>query len=134
MQYSLTVEWPNKAHHEFIEIVAKYQLSNSASDFIIKFFNKYSKLDVSPLPLSTRMGKKFLDNFTISYMMFKGILIIMFQNIKFIFYYRSLIKTIMSLIMIDSIDRSLVLHYEDKKEVINSIEHHIFEEQYNCNW
>ena len=128
------VEWPNEAYRKFMEIVNKYQLSNSAGDSIINFFNKYSSLDISPLPLSTRMGKEFLDNSTIPHMMFKGIPITTFQNVEFMFYYRSLIKTIKSLLMIDSINRSLVLQYVDKKEVINGIEHRVFEEQYNCNW
>src|SRR5260364_127162 len=65
------VEWPNEAYCEFMEIVNKYQLSNSAGDSIINFFNKYSSLDVSLLPLSTRIEKEFLDNSTIPHMIFK---------------------------------------------------------------
>ncbi|RIB24181.1 hypothetical protein C2G38_2169273 [Gigaspora rosea] len=78
--YPLAVEWPNEAYREFMEIVNKYQLSNSAGDSIINFFNKYSSLDVSPLSSSTRIGKEFLDNTIIPHMMFKGIPITMFQN------------------------------------------------------
>ena len=36
--------------------------------------------------------------------------------------------------MIDSINQSLVLQYDDKKEVNNNVEQRIFEEQYNGNW
>ena len=39
--YLPAVEWPNKAYREFMKIVNKYQLSNSAGDSIINFFNKY---------------------------------------------------------------------------------------------
>jgi hypothetical protein len=91
-------------------------------------------LDILPLPSSTKAGKKFLDNTTIPHMMFKEISISTFQDVEYTFYYRSLIKTIKSLLMIDSINQSLVLQYDDKKEVNNNVEHRIFEEQYNSNW
>jgi len=117
-----------------MEIVNKHQLSNSTSDAIINFFNKFSNLDTSPLPPSTRIGKELLDNSTIPYMKFKELPIITFQNVVYSFYYRSLINTIKSLIMIDSINQSLVLGYEDKWEVINGREYRIFGEQYNSNW
>ncbi|CAG8654293.1 188_t:CDS:2, partial [Ambispora leptoticha] len=73
LQHLLTVEWPNDAYCEFIELVNKHQLSKLAGDFIISFFNKFSKLDISPLPSSTRIRKEFLDNSNIPYMMFKEI-------------------------------------------------------------
>ncbi|CAG8776321.1 12929_t:CDS:1, partial [Ambispora leptoticha] len=72
--------------------------------------------DTSLLPSSTKAGKKFLDDSPIPYMMFKEVSITKFQNIEYTFYYQSLIKAIKSLLMIDSINQSLVLQYEDKKE------------------
>ncbi|RIB00684.1 hypothetical protein C2G38_2051468 [Gigaspora rosea] len=115
-----TVEWPNDAYHEFMEIINKYQLSNLAGDAFITFFNKFSNLDISLLPPSTKTGKEFLDDTIVPYMMFKEVSVKMFQNVEYVFYYRSLIKTIKSLLMINSINQSLVLQYEDKKEVRNA--------------
>ncbi|RIB16994.1 hypothetical protein C2G38_2246681 [Gigaspora rosea] len=91
-----TVEWPNDAYHEFMEIINKYQLLNSA-------------------------GKEFLDDTIVPYMMFKEVPVKTFQNVEYVFYYRPLIKTIKSLLMIDSINQSLVLQYEDKKEHLLSL-------------
>ncbi|RIB02696.1 hypothetical protein C2G38_2290449 [Gigaspora rosea] len=87
LYHSRTVEWPNDAYREFIEIINKYQLLNSASDAFITFFNKFSNLDISPLPLSTKAGKEFLDDTIIFYMMFKEVPVKTFQNIEYIFYY-----------------------------------------------
>ena len=128
------VDWPNDAYREFMEIISKHQLSNSVGDAFIKFFNKHSNLDVSPLPPTTKFGKEFLDNSTIPHMMFKEIPIITFQGVKYTFYYRSLIKTIKSLLMIDSINQQLVLKFVNKREIRNNVECRIFEEQYNCLW
>jgi hypothetical protein len=134
LEHIQTIEWPNDAYQEFMGIINKYQLSNSAGDAIINFFNKFSNLDVSPLPSSTKIGKEFLDNSTASYAMFKEIPVKTFQNITYTFYYQSLIKAIKSLISIDSINQSLVFRYKEKYETINSFTHQVFEEQYNCNW
>jgi hypothetical protein len=117
-----------------MEIVNKYQLSNLAGNVIINFFNKFSNLDISPLPTSTKIGKEFLDGSNIPYLMFKEISITTFQEVEYIFYCRSLIKAIKSLLMNESINKSLVLCYEDKKEIRNNVEYQFFEEQYNCNW
>ncbi|RIB10543.1 hypothetical protein C2G38_2205808 [Gigaspora rosea] len=68
------------------------------------------------------------------YMMFKEVPVKTFQNVEYVFYYRLLIKTIKSLLMIDSINQSLILQYEDKKEVRNGVECRIFREQYHSNW
>ena len=67
-------------------------------------------------------------------MIFKEIPIITFQGVKYTFYYRSLIKTIKSLLMIDSINQQLVLKFVNKREIRNNVECRIFEEQYNCLW
>ncbi|RIB28814.1 hypothetical protein C2G38_2156894 [Gigaspora rosea] len=107
LQHPQDVEWPNDAYRKFMEIVNRYQFSNSASDAVIKFFNKYSNLDVSLLPSTTKSGKEFLDNSTIPHMMFKEIPITMYQGVTYTFYYRSLIKAIKSLLMIDSINQQL---------------------------
>ena len=112
----------NDAYRIFMKLINIYQLSNSAGDAIIKLFNKFSNLDISPLPSSTKAGKKFLDDNTIPHMMFKEISITTFEDIEYTFYYRSLIKTIKSLIMINSINQLLVLQYDNKKKVNNNVE------------
>src|SRR5260363_56021 len=134
LQHPETVEWPNDAYREFMEIINKHQLSNSAGDAIINFFNKHSNLDISLLPSATKIGKEFLDNSTVTYLEFKEVPIITtIEDFKYTFYYRSLIKAIKSLLMIDSINKTLVLNFEDKKEMKNNVESRIFEEQYNSN-
>ena len=47
-----------------MELIVKGNISNKISDKIIKFFNKYSDLEKSPLPSSTKNGKDYLNYFT----------------------------------------------------------------------
>jgi len=134
MKHPQHTEWPNEAYREFMEITTKYQLSNAASDAIIHFFNKFSNLDKSPLPVSTQIGKKFLDSTNIRYNTFKDISITTFQGIEYTLYYRPVIQAIKSLLAIDDVNQNFAVHYEEKLEMRNDTMHRIFEEQYNCNW
>ena len=134
LQHPQVVEWPNDAYREFMEITTKFQLSNSAGDAVIRFFNKFSNLDASPLPSSTKVGRELLDNANIQHMMFKEVSITTFQNIEYILHYRPVIQAVKSLLVINSINQSLVLDYKEKREIRDGIEHRLFEEQYNCNW
>src|SRR5690348_12562760 len=82
------VEWPNDAYREFMEIINKYHLSNSAGDAFINFFNKFSNWDISPLPPTTKAGKEFLDDSIVPYMMFKEVTVKTFENVRYTFFYR----------------------------------------------
>ena len=92
MKHAQHVEWPNDAYWKLMEITTRYQLSNSTSDAMIYFFNKFSNLDNLPLPVSIQIGKKFLDSTNIRYNMFKEIFITTFQNIEYTLYYRPVIQ------------------------------------------
>ena len=123
LQHPQVVEWPNDAYREFMEITTKFQLSNSAGDAMIRFFNKFSNLDASPLPSSTKVGRELLDDANIRYMTFKEVSITTFQDNEYILHYRPVIQTIKSLLVIDSINQNLVLDYKEKREIRNNIEH-----------
>ena len=50
-------KWPNDIYREFMEIVMKYQLSNSCGDRIIKLIDKSRRApDENRLPKSTKEG------------------------------------------------------------------------------
>ena len=128
IQYPQEVQWPNDAYCQFIEINTNYQLSNAASDAIIHFFNKFSNLDISPLPVSTQIGKEWLDNANIRYNMFKETSITMFQDIQYTLYYRPMIQAIKSLLAIDDVNQNLGVRYEEKWEMKDGRRHRVFEE------
>src|SRR5260363_446055 len=58
--YPHEVNWPNDAYHEFMEIISKHQLSNSVGDAFIKFFNKHSNLNISPLPPTNDAARNYI--------------------------------------------------------------------------
>src|SRR5271170_6310067 len=45
----VNANYPNKAYADLMTLVTKYNLSNKIGNAIIKFFNKHSNLNTSPL-------------------------------------------------------------------------------------
>jgi len=82
-------DWPNDIYREFMEIVIKYQLSNSCGDRIIKLINKSKhNLNEKLLPKNIKKGYKFLDINEFSYMKFKTVPI---TDMDYHFYYQLII-------------------------------------------
>ena len=54
--HSLTMKWPNNIYREFMEIVTKYQLSNSCGDKLIKLFNSIKNVNKNLFPKTTKAG------------------------------------------------------------------------------
>ena len=54
-----------------MEIVTKYQLSNSCDNRLIKLFNSIENVNKNLFSKTTKVRQKFLDNCDISYMRFK---------------------------------------------------------------
>ena len=52
--------YSNDAYCDFMELIIEGNISNKIGDKIIKFFNKHSALDESPLPSSTKMERTLL--------------------------------------------------------------------------
>src|SRR6266542_4378103 len=53
LESEINVNYSNEAYGDLMSLVTKYKFSN-AGNAIIKFFNKYTNLDKSPLPKSVK--------------------------------------------------------------------------------
>jgi hypothetical protein len=112
-----TVKWPNDAYHDFMELVSKGNLSNKIGDRIIKFFNKYSGLEKSPLPKSTKNGKDFLNQIQSTSLNFKEV-ILTDSGINITFYYRPIFRAIQTLLQRPGITDHFVLTGGLRKEKV----------------
>ena len=106
--HSPTTEWPNETYREFMEIVTKYQLSNSCGDRLIKLFNSIKNVDKKLFPKFTKEGRKFIDNSNFPYMKFKKIPITDFQDVCYDFYYQLIINGIKTLLFQPDINEKFV--------------------------
>jgi len=109
--------YPNEAYADLMTLVTKYNLSNKTGNAIIKFFNKHSNLNTSPLPKSIKKGRKYMDNMNIPNFEFDKTLVINYNNNDYYLHHRSLINCIKSILSIHNILQSFVLSFE-KLEVI----------------
>ena len=81
-------EWPNDTYRDFMKLVIEGNISNKIGDKIIKFFNKHSALDESPLPSSTKSGKDYLNQIDSPSLNFKEKVVETYNSVDFTLYYR----------------------------------------------
>src|SRR6266496_2802862 len=59
--YKLT-KFPDKAYGEFMELISKHHISNSAGDDILKWFHTNHMREDAKIPKNTMQGRAFVDS------------------------------------------------------------------------
>ncbi|PKC54951.1 hypothetical protein RhiirA1_476415 [Rhizophagus irregularis] len=85
-------KWPNDAYRDFMRLIVEGNISNKIGDQIIKFFNKYSNLEESPLPKSTKNGKDHLNQITSPSLDFKEKVVSTYSEVANNFVYKGILK------------------------------------------
>src|SRR6266513_971882 len=93
-------EFPNEAYADLMTLVTNYKLNNKAGNAIIKFFNKYSNLPQSPLPINIEKGRKFMNNMKFPNLTFKKICIANHNHKEYFLHYQDLIHCIKNILAI----------------------------------
>jgi hypothetical protein len=91
-------QWPNEAYRDFMGLVIEGNISNNIGDKIIKFFDKYSNLEESPLPKSTKSGKDYLNQIESPSIKFKEKIVGTYSGIDFTLYYHPIFRAIQTLL------------------------------------
>ena len=99
----VNADFPNEAYADLMALVTKHNLSNATGNSIIKFFNKHSNLSTSPLPKSTKKGRKYMDNMNIPTLTFIKTCIINYNNNEYYLHHRPLINCIKNILSIPDI-------------------------------
>ena len=125
------VKWPNDAYRDFMELMVENNISNKTGDKIIKFFNKHSNLENSPLPKSAKSGKDYFNQINSPSVAFKEKVVITYEEVDFKLYYRPIFHAIQTLLQRPKVADNFVC-----KGVIKSFQdgERIFGEPYECNW
>jgi len=111
-------EWPNDAYRDFMELVIEGNISNKIGDSIIKFFNKHSNLEESPLPKSTKSGKDYLNHIKSPAMDFKEKVVATYSGMDFLLYYRPIFRAIQTLLQRPGITDNFVQRGILRKEKV----------------
>jgi hypothetical protein len=108
-----TKEFPNEAYADLMTLVTNYKLNNKAGNAIIKFFNKYSNLPQSPLPINIEKGRKFMNNMKFPNLTFKKICIANHNHKEYFLHYQDLIHCIKNILAIPDMTQDFALSFEN---------------------
>ncbi|RHZ54051.1 hypothetical protein Glove_431g41 [Diversispora epigaea] len=123
-------EFPNESYADLIILVTKYNLNNKAGNAIIKFFNKYSNLSISPFPKNIETGRKYMDKMNLSRLLYYKHRILVHNNKEYFINYQPVIKCIENLLSNLEIFQLFMYNYK-KLEIENE---QSYGEQYTGNW
>jgi Plavaka transposase len=121
--------YPNDAYRDFMELIIEGNISNKIGDKIIKFFNKHSALDKSPLPSSTKNEKDFINQIDSPSLDFKKKVVATYDEVNFILHYRPIFRAIQVLIQRSEVSDNFVT-----KGILKKDGTRIFGELYEGNW
>src|ERR1043165_8494098 len=114
-------KWPNDAYRDFMRLIVEGNISNKIGDQIIKFFNKYSNLEESPLPKLTKNGKDHLNQITSPSLDFKEKVVLTYSGIDITLYYRPIFHAIQALLQQPEVANNFVYKGILKKKKVNLI-------------
>ena len=114
-------KWPNDAYRDFMELIVDGNISNKTGDKIIKFFNKYSNLEKSPLPSSTKTGKDYLNQINSPSIDFKEKVVETYNEVNFTLYYRPIFRAIQALLQRPEVANNFVYKGNIKKMKVSLI-------------
>ncbi|CAG8847949.1 27912_t:CDS:2, partial [Gigaspora margarita] len=91
-------KWPNNTYQDFMELIVEGNIFNNIGDKIIKFFNKHSNLEVSPLPKSTKNGKDYLNQIKSPSINFKEKVVAIYSGNNITLHYHPIFRAIQALL------------------------------------
>ena len=114
--------FPNDTYTDLMNLVINHNLNNKAGNAIIRFFNKYSNLSVSPLPKNIESGRKFMDKISNKLSQYHKQLMLEYNNVEYFLYYRPIKNCIQKLLSNSELSRLLLYKYESLRvNIINAL-------------
>src|SRR5438128_11799289 len=122
-------EFPSEEFGDFMELLAKWNLSDACGSDILKFSKKICRDDVN-LPTSVKQGRQLLDQIVVSHISFKKSPIMTYKEETYYLHYRPIFDAIKELLsnkeIFDNCTFKYTLLYHEGQR--------IYYEQYNGDW
>jgi len=106
-------EFPNEAYRDLMLLVTKHKLNNKAGNAIIRFFNKYSTLQKSPLPRNIEKGREFMNKMNFPNLVFNKIFMTRYNGKDYYLHYQNLVHCIKHILAVPDITRDFALTFEN---------------------
>jgi hypothetical protein len=107
------IEFPNKAYADLMALVTDHNLSNKATNAVIRFFNNYSNLTSSPLPKNAKKGRELMEKMKIPTLTSKKHKILTHNNIDYFLFYHPIINCIKNILSISDISQNFTLNFKN---------------------
>ncbi|RHZ54180.1 hypothetical protein Glove_429g4 [Diversispora epigaea] len=124
------IEFPNNAYADLMALVTNYNLSNEATNAVIRFFNEHSNLPLSPLPKNAKKGRELMEKMKIPTLISKKHKILTHNNIDYYLFYHSVLNCIKNILSISDISQNFTLRFKNFKYKGEKA----YSEQYTGNW
>ena len=106
-----SISFPNTVYADFVKLILKHHLSDTAGNDIIKFFNQYSMRDDCPLLPNTCVARSLVDSMDVPHILYQKTPIMHYKNATYFLYYQLILDTIKELLMKKDIYDSCVFEY-----------------------
>ena len=106
-------EFPNEAYKELMLLVTNNKLNNNVGNAIIRFFNKHSNLQQSPLPKNIKIGREFMNKMEYPNLTFNKISVKHYNGNEYFLHYQNLINCIKNILEVPGITDNFALSYEN---------------------
>ena len=91
-------KFPSNEFEDFMELVTKWNLSDSCASNILKFSHKICHNNVT-LPSSIKKGRQLLDQINVSHISFEKVPIMTYMEETYYLYYRQIFDAIKELLI-----------------------------------
>ncbi|RHZ90142.1 hypothetical protein Glove_7g33 [Diversispora epigaea] len=109
------IEFPNNAYADLMALVTNYNLSNEATNAVIRFFNEHFNLPLSPLPKNAKKGRELMEKMRIPTLTSKKHKILTHNNIDYYLFYHPVLNCIKNILSISDISQNFTLRFENFK-------------------
>jgi hypothetical protein len=121
--------FPSDEYGKFMNLLVKWNLSDSCSSDILQFSKSIAREDVI-LPTSVKQGRKYLDQLADPYISFKKVAIMQYNEEIYHLHYRQILDAIKELLSNNDIFEHCIfkftpLHYQGQR---------VYSEQFNGKW
>jgi hypothetical protein len=122
-------EFPSEEFGDFMELLAKWNLSDACGSDILKFSKKICRDDVN-LPTSVKQGRQLLDQIVVPHISFKKSPIMTYKEETYYLHYRPIFDAIKELLSNKEIFDNCTFKYTP----LYHEGQRIYYEQYNGDW
>ena len=129
------LKFPDEAYAEFMELISKHHITNSAGDDILKWFHSNHMRIEAKIPKNTAQGRAFVDSMNIMHVQFQKSLVMKYENEDYYLYHRPIFDAVKELLLNPEILKNCNWNFAPEYFFNdNGLQERYYSEQWTCKW